>query len=145
VTRTAPPRGPETDALLAVLTAAGVLVGDAMKPPGAGFPDEDTTLDFTGYAVLFQGVTIQVDGPVSDANADVIAEHQLTSVGLTRPQASYIADKARAALLNGDVAVPGRCVQLVEWTSGHPVTRDDDVTPPLFYAIDIYAITTSPA
>ena len=145
MTRTAVARGPETDALLAVISAALLLVGDARKPAGGGFGNEDTTQPFTGYAVLYQGVTTRIDGPSSDPDADTVAEYQVTSIGLTRVQASWVADNVRAALLSAALTVPGRSVQLVEWASGLPATRDDDVVPPLFYAIDMYAVTSSPA
>lgn len=145
MTRTVVDRGAQTDAVIAALIAAGVTTGDAVRPPGGGFPGQDSTAGFVPYAVVYQGVTSLIDGPVDDPDADVIDEYQVTSVGITRKSASVIAFKAKTALLTGVLIVPGRCVQLVEWMSGRPVERDDDVTPPLFYAIDIYAITTSPA
>jgi len=145
VTRTAVARGPETDAMLALITTAHLLVGDARKPDGAGFPNEDTTQPFAGYAVLYQGVTTRIDGPSSDPDADTVAEYQVTSIGVTRVQASWVADNARAALLTTPLVVAGRSVQLVEWASGSTATRDDAVTPPLFYAVDMYAVTSSPA
>lgn len=142
---TAPARGPVTDALHTLLNAAAILTGDGTRPPGGGFPGEDSTLPFVPYAVLHQGVTLDIDGPVADPNADVVDEFQLTSVGVTRASASVIADRARAALLGTALTVPGRHVQLVEWTGGRPADRDDDVTPPLFYVIDLYSVATSPA
>jgi hypothetical protein len=145
VTRTAVERGPETDAVLTLLEGAALLVGDGIRPAGGGFPGDDPTQDFVPYAVLYQGVTTDIDGPVSDPNADTASEYQVTSIGVTRPQASFVADKARHAMLEQTLTVTGRCVQLVEWTQGRNAERDDDVTPPLFYAIDIYTISTSPA
>lgn len=142
--RTAVERGPETDAVLTVL-AGVVLTGDGIRPPGGGYPDDDASQEFVPYAVLYQGITPSIDGPVDDPDADVTSEYQVTSVGVTRAQASYIADKARHALLTTPVVVPARFVQLLEWTQGRPAQRDDDVTPPLFYAIDSYEISTSPA
>lgn len=144
MTRTAVERGPETDAILTLLTASAVLVGDGVRPAGAGFPGDDPTQEFVPYAVLYQGVTADIDGPVSDPNADTTSEYQVTSIGVTRAQASFVADKARHTMLEQTLAVPGRCVQLVEWSQGRNAERDDDVTPPLFYAIDIYSISTSP-
>lgn len=144
MTRTSVERGPETDAILALLNGAGVLTGDAERPTGGGFPGGDTTAAFVPYAVLYPGVTTDIDGPVSDPDADVTAEYQVTSVGVTRAQAAFISDKAKHALHEQDLVVPGRFVQLVEWTTGREVERDDSVTPPLFYAVDIYSVSTSP-
>lgn len=145
MTRTAPARGPVTDAVLDLLTAVPVLTGDGQRPAGGGFPGEDSSQPFVPYAVVFQGVTSRIDGPSSDPDADVTEEYQVTAIGVTRASASVIADKAKQALLNTALTVPGRTVQLVEWVLGRPAERDDDVTPPLFSAIDIYAISTSPA
>lgn len=138
-------RGPETDALLAVLASADILAGDGLKPPDAGWPLEDTSQPFLPYVVLFQGVTVQIDGPVTDPNADTISEYQLTSIGVTRASASVLARNAKDALLNTPLAIADRTVQRVEWVAGRPAQRDDDVTPPLFYVIDIYTVNTSPA
>lgn len=140
---TAVDRGPETDALINAISGAGVNVGDHIRPGGAGFPGGDTTQPFQPYAVLYQGVTLDVDGPVSDPFADTVNEYQVTSVGISRSSASVIADKVKHALLAG-LAIPGRRVQLVKWERGNPAERDDDVTPPLFYVIDQYSIATSP-
>ena len=145
MTRTAVKRGPETDAIIAALSAAPILTGDGIRPAGGGFPADDPSQPFVPYAVVFQSITSLIDGPLDDPNADVVAEYQVTSIGVTRASASFIADKAKATLLNTPLTVPGRTVQLVEWVLGRPAERDDDVTPPLFYAIDIYSISTSPA
>jgi hypothetical protein len=141
---TAVQRGPEADALLAALGAA-VLTGDGERPEGGGFPGSDTTADFVPYVVLHQGIVTSIDGPVSDPSADAISEYQITGIGRTAPQARWAADKAHTAILGAVLTIPNRCVQKVEWTGGHPATRDDNVVPPLFYAIDLYQVSTSPA
>jgi hypothetical protein len=145
MTRTAVARGPETDAVLAALRSSTLPVGDGVRPAGAGFPGQDTSATFVPYGVLFQGVPVRIDGPSSDPNADVAAEYQVTSIGVTRASATLVADALRKAFLHAELAVPQRCVQLVQWTSGRPAVRDDAVTPPLFFAIDIYTVSTSPA
>lgn len=137
-------RGPETDAVLALLGGV-VLTGDGVKPAGGGFANEDSTGDFTPYVVLYPTITPLIDGPVGDPFADTLAEYQVTAVGVTGVQARWGADKAKAALLAQTLAVAGRFVQLVEWTGGQATARDDDVTPPLFYCVDLYQIATSPA
>lgn len=141
---TAVARGPETDALLAVL-AAGLPVGDGIKPDNGGFPGGDSTAQFVPYAVLHSGLLADVSGPVADPFADTSAEYQVTSVGETAGQARAVADKARGLIFAAPLVVPGRHVQLVRWVHSLPAQRDDDVIPPLFYAIDLYAIDSAPA
>lgn len=145
MTRTVVERGPETDAVITVLSTAALLVGDGIRPPGGGFPGDDASQEFVPYCVVYPGVTARIDGPESDPDADTDTEYQVTSVGVTRAQAAFVADKARHALLEHSPIVAGRDVLLVEWSMGRPAERDDDVTPPLFYAIDIYTLTTTPA
>lgn len=143
---TAPARGPETDALVQAVRDAGILVGDHERPAGGGWPGGDTTGDFVPYTVLYQGITMLVDGSMADRFADTIQEYQFTSVGITRASASVIADRVRAAVLNAALDIPDRKLQCPpSWERGQPATRDDDVTPALFYVIDQYSIATTPA
>jgi hypothetical protein len=142
---TAVQRGPEADALMTVLSAA-VLTGDGVRPDGGGFANDQSTGPFTPYIVLYSGIVPIIDGPVADPYADTVGEYQVTSVGCTASQARWAADKARAALIAAQgVTVAGRSVQLIAWTGGQPVTRDDDVVPPLFYAVDLYEVSSFPA
>lgn len=134
---TAVPRGPETDAVLDLIGAA-VLVGDAERP--AAWEGSES-----GYAVLYP-LTTTSDGPASDAHADVESRYQVTSVGTTRAQAQWVADRVRVAMLGGVLGVPGRSLSSpVEWAPSRGVDRDDDTNPPLFYAVDSYTVRTTPA
>lgn len=145
-TRTAVQRGPEADAVLALLRAeTGLAIGDAQRPDGAGFPGDDTTAAFVPYAVLYPGVTIDIDGSEADPNADTVDEYQVTGVGVTRAQAQFVLDRCRTAMLQSVLVVPGRHVNLVELSQSREVDRDDDVVPPLFYGVDLYSINTTPA
>lgn len=139
-------RQPETAAVIACLAAAGIVTGDAERPVGAGFEvPSDTTSTFTPYVVVHTGIVSGIDGPVSDPYADTVAEYQLTCIGVTADQARVVSDLAKDAMLAQSLSITGRHLQLVEWTTGRPTERDDSVTPPLFYAIDIYSVSTSPA
>lgn len=140
---TAVERGPETDALLTLL--AGLPVGDGIKPDAGGFPGGDSTAQFVPYAVLHSGILADVSGPVGDPFADTSSEYQITAVGETAAQARAVADKARGLILAATLVVSGRHVQLVRWVHSLPAQRDDDVIPPLFYAVDLYAVDSAPA
>ncbi len=116
-----------TDAILTVLTSAGLAAGDGEAPAGAAAP----------YVVLYpvgQGAT---EGPINDDQADVDWLYQITAVGVDRWQAEHFADQARAAMLAGTFTVTGRAVRPVAWSS-EPVQRDEAMPDRLYYAIDTY-------
>lgn len=130
-------RAPETLAVLALLRGE-LVVGDAARP-------ENWASSSGGYAVLYP-LSVPTDGPVSDPYADAESEYQVTAVGVTRAQAQIVADKARTLMLTAPLTIPDRVLmQPVEWSDSRGVERDDDVSPPLFYAIDRYMIRTTPA
>jgi hypothetical protein len=114
---------PHIDAILAVLTAAGVTAYDAEAPADA--PEK--------YAVVYPDPGTP-SGTLGDRHRHLLLEFQLTAVGRSREQAQWVADKARAVLLTTIPTVPGRVVQPL-WQVGSPppVQRDDDVQPPLYY------------
>jgi hypothetical protein len=70
---------------------------------------------------------------------------QVTSVGVTRDHAQAVADTANAALIDHRLTVPG-------WAPGPialdealavPVRPDQDVTPPVFYAVEQFTLTAT--
>lgn len=142
---TAVQRGPEVDALIALLREASLPTGDGGKADDGGYPADDSTAQFVPYLVVHTGVVITISGPVGDPFADTSSEYQITSIGETAAQARALADKARAVILPARLTVPDRHVQLIEWGPSQPAERDDDLTPPLYYAIDIYTIDSTPA
>lgn len=70
---------------------------------------------------------------------------QITAVGLTRAQAGWAADKARVALLDKKPTVTGRACGQILQESSVPIQRDDDVVPPVFYAINQYRLMSVPS
>lgn len=125
---------PLTTALLLALRAAHPRVGDAAAPA-------DTTLP---YAVLYPFGSGRLNGPVGDQHADADSTVQLTCVGSTREQTEALMDRLRPVLL-GPLTVTGRRVMQAWIETSQPVRRDDDLTPPVFYAADQARYLTTPA
>lgn len=66
------------------------------------------------------------------------------SVGTTADQAQFMAEKVFAAVLDRVLVVPGRVCRRVRHASSQPVQLDTDVTPPLFYCVDEFDVTSTP-
>lgn len=120
-----------TAAVVAALDAAGISTGNGI---GANLSGK--------YAVVYSDLGA-LDGPLGDRFADLEQTIFVHSVGVGPDQAQWVADKSRTTLLAG-VDVPGRARLNLVHTSSQPVQRDDDVKPPVFYAVDIYTLSTTP-
>lgn len=120
-----------TDDVIAALQAEGLTVGDAT---GEGLSEP--------YVVVFpiQGtLTGTMGNPYEDGRQAV----QITSVGVSRRQAEWARDKARAVMLAG-FPVTGTTLQLVHLDIDSGVRRDDDVEPPVFIATERFRLFTTP-
>ena len=133
------PHRPVTQAVIDALSlAVGFAVGDGQAPddPSPAYP----------YLVVYSLADADRSGPISDGQADVTHNIQITTVGQTPEQATSLMDLAAVGLRGLDAgAVTGREIQLVEETFSGGVERDDDFQPPLFYAVSIFDIMTTPA
>lgn len=125
-------RAPHTDAILAVLEAAGYRVGDGQAPEANALP----------YAVLYP-LAASTNGTLANADEDLAYECQVTIIGETRPQVEALADKIRDTMLNTPLVIAGRSVFRIQPVYGE-VRRDDDEQPPLFFVPDRYLIWTVP-
>jgi hypothetical protein len=130
---TIPQGRPHTAAVVTTLETAGLTVGDGT---GAGLT--------TPYVVVYTD-SGDVDGPLGDRYADLTQTVFIHAVGTGPEQAQWAADKARAALLTTAVTVAGRTVLYLDHVTSVPVRRDDSIRPPLFLAIDQFALATTPA
>lgn len=123
-------QNPHALALLATLATGGLAVGDGVAPPT--HPGR--------YAVLHMLPGGEIDGTASDPEEWIDGRFQITAVGRNASEARWVADQAGIAL-TGPVTVAGRSIQRVRpleaWGG---VTRDDDVSPPLFYATRVFGI-----
>lgn len=139
------PSAPHTDAFLAALAGAGIAAGRGEVPAGVGWQGEPGQSAFRPYAVLYPSPAGS-DADLARPHAYLDYEAQITVVGATAEQAERILDRVKTALVGKKLAVTGRSsyhVQLEE--GGRPVTKDDQVTPPEFYAAAIFSLRTAPA
>lgn len=135
---------PLGQAVVAALDAAlgAGRAGYATIPSGVGVQGGT----FVPYALVYPGGGAGREGTAAAPNADADQLVQVTYVGVDADQADLVRDTGRTALLTpGALAVTGRYVGVAEVATSRAATRDTTVIPPVWYAIDIYQIPTTPA
>jgi hypothetical protein len=116
-----------------VQMVGAVYVGGAPPPP----PDR--------YVVLYPDSGLPEDTGL-DLDADQVEMLlQATYVGTTVEQALWVAERVRARLVNATPTVAGRVCWPLSIQVSQPLRRDDDVTPPLYFAVDVYELRSIPA
>lgn len=126
---------PVTAAYLAALRTTGRPVGDARKPDGQP--------NLYPYGVLYVG-TVDLRGTLVDPKEDGLHRVQVTTVGMTRASAEALRDDFRRILHDVTVDIDGYSIVWTEHAAGQDVTRDDDVTPSVFYAVDAVNVYATP-
>lgn len=125
-----------TNAVVPVLAAAGVAVGVGKRPPPDGTKP---------FVVIWPdgGVRSANTMKANDGNAETWVCH---CYGLTEDSAVIALTKLTTAVygLHRQV-IGGRLVQYPEQLSAVPLSRDDDVNPPLFDLTVEWRLSTSPA
>jgi hypothetical protein len=144
VTSTATPARPHTDAVQAALEAADLLVGRGVKPTGGGWQGEPGTATHIPYVVLFPGPGM-TDGDLCDSNEYLDYRVQATCVAATQEGAEAVADAVKATLAGQRLTVTGRSLYPFQILGDQPATRDDQVAPPVHYAIVQFACRSGPA
>jgi hypothetical protein len=130
---TAPATLPHVDAVLAALAGASLANCLGVAPQGQLPP----------YIAVYPDPGRSVPGSLADPLANFQGMVQLTCVGESAEQALNLCDRARSAL-GVRLAVEGRSGWRPEELGGPPVQRDDDVTPPLYYAAVQYRLRSTP-
>lgn len=131
---------PVTEAYLSALEeVAPNRVGDGVrghagKPPASYFP----------YVVLYVGTTL-MQGTFVNPNEDGLHRVQVTSVGRTRESCEAMRDLVRPVLLDDSLYIDGYYVVYAEMVNSQPISRDDDVDPPVFFAVDVANVLVTPA
>jgi len=124
---------PHTVAVQAALEAAELVVGLGAKPEGAG-----------SKWVTLHPFGADEANSLSEPHGGLLYTVQVMSFGLGPEQAEWVADRARTTLLAG-ITVDGRTVLGVEHEPSPPLSRDDDVQPPVFFLSETYRFRTTPA
>lgn len=129
-----------TDAVIAALEAAGLVVGDAEAPTDVD-PREDP------YVVVYpiagrESFGTSRSGSLEEPFEDAELVYQVTCAGGSRKEVEWLADKVEV-LLDG-VTVAGRRIHVVpEMNPG--VTRTSNETPPIFEATPRYRLMSTPS
>lgn len=123
-------------ALLALLSAApGVTAHDGAVPDGAAPP----------YVVLRTSSGPRTRTGLRAVSDLVTVDAWCHSVGETREQAQWLADRVADALVDEVPAVTGRTCWPIEHLASQPVARDDDTRPPLMHAVDVFRLRSVPS
>lgn len=140
-------RRPLTDQMLTLLAAIGKPVGDGVLPNSAlwmGQPNVPGSV-FEPFVVLSELLASRSTGPLTDSQADWQLPYMLSSFGVYREQAGWMADKARVAfdsLANTGITL-GPDTYLVQQvhldTIGAP-SRADVADPPIWSVQDAVSI-----
>lgn len=67
------------------------------------------------------------------------------SVGSTQEQAQLVAERVFAQLLDWTPTIAGRNSRRMRHVASRPVAYDTDIDPPLYFAVDVFDLTTAPA
>jgi hypothetical protein len=124
---------PHIDAVTTALTGAQLTVYLGGAPQGVAPP----------YAVLYPSSGAPVRASLADDRVNWLSVLQITCVGTTAEQALNYADRAHAAL-DPPLVVAGRTGWRPEALDGTPVTRDDQVTPPVYYVAARWRLRSTP-
>lgn len=138
MTATVPDVLPHLDAVQAALEGADLMVYVGGIPTDAGWSPPDK------FAVLYPDPGMAVRESLADERTDFESTMQITCVGGDVERALWVAGRVRWALASG-ITVEGRSCWRPEDLGGPPVARDDDVTPPVWFAPVQYRICSTPA
>jgi hypothetical protein len=132
-----------TDKIItAVATGTGRQIGDGTAPAAPVLP----------YAVLYPLPSPTHDGDLTSPDRDRGWVYQFTSVGATREQTQWMADKIQTSIETDTIAPSDVTLMNIETVTRGAVERDDDtgkVTGPgdtaayLFYSVDTYEFWTT--
>jgi hypothetical protein len=144
---------PITDAIISALTSVALIVGDGVQPKNnppsqpVGWQGAPGVSTFGPYVVAYPLLGGSLDGPLGDPDADAEPVYQITSVGGSRQQCEWVADKVRAVMLGGALllTVGDRRVVRVSPDVLPGATREDDSQPSIWFAPERFRLYVTPA
>lgn len=76
--------------------------------------------------------------------AEVECEYIVHSIGTTTEQAKLVRERVFAQVLDKTPAVTGWNSRRVRHITSQPMGLDKDPSPPMFYAVDVFAFSSEP-
>jgi hypothetical protein len=135
------------DVILEILTEAVPPLNGAPRVHDSYVPtkrDSNIVTSALPYLVYYSNVGDDSNRRLNGANGRRSVFFQVTYVGDSRKQAKWAGEKARAALADKAITVPGRKAWRVLLDESQRIRRDDDAAradgSPLFYGVDTYSI-----
>lgn len=128
-----------TTAVVALLTTAGVVVGDATAPTVPyGWQGTPGRSRFIPYAVVYL-LDQSFDGTLGCPDSDSDFSWQVTCIGDTRAACDTVRHAVNTALVGQPLTVTSRGVPRIRAEGGAAIRRDDSVAPALFIATPRFA------
>jgi hypothetical protein len=138
------PARAHTDAFVALLEDADLLVGRGEQPPASGWQGEEGRSEFRPYVVLYPSPGTP-DGNVAEPYEYLDYTVQATVVAATQEGAEAAMDRTKTALVGVRPAVADRSSYRIQLLVDRPASRDDTLAPPLHYAVAQFRVRTQPA
>lgn len=95
------------------------------------------------YVTLFTNSGVREAERFTGAQLTSTQSFTVHSVGTTPDQAQFVAEKVFAQWLDWTPTVAGRVCRRVRHSSSQPVQLDADVSPPLYYCVDEFDVTST--
>lgn len=130
------------DAVIVLLRAEGLVVGDGEKPVGAGWQTVPDVGVFKAYVTVWP-FSVRFDGTLGVPFDDGDPVVSVNCFGDTASVARQVADLAWTALVDGVLVVDGRDVIQVTPLDDMATDRDDSVQPPIWQDVRRYRISTT--
>lgn len=134
----------DRDVSAALVSAMTTFAAGLPSNPGVYFTRPDRSVTTRPYVVVEPLGQASGTGSLSD-QTDAVSLYQVMVVAEMAVQAEALADDCRAFLVMRTLTITGRSCEAIQWDSSQPVTPDEDVQPPLFYATASYRIATTSA
>lgn len=97
------------------------------------------------YVVARYDDGVRTRTSILPSSTAITVTFQVTGVGRDRNQAQAALERATSALVDVRPTVAGRSCSPIEQVASQPTLRDDDFTPPLFYAVNQFQFFSVPA